>query len=206
MLSVKTNGIVLAAGLSSRMNAFKPLLKLQGKTIIEHSVESMFSGGTKQVVVVVGYRADEVERVLREKYDPSRLVVIHNPKYAQTDMLTSIKIGISALESCDAFYLLPGDMPAIQPSTFLAVKAVMEKTNAVVAFPTLDGYRKHPPLISWQCIARILAFEGEGGLRQVWKELVNEIVTVPVEDGGCLLDADTPLDYQQLVNYMALSI
>ena len=132
--------------------------------------------------------------------------MIHNTEYAQTDMLTSVKIGISALQPCDAFYLLPGDMPAIQPSTFFTIKIAMEKTNALVAFPTLDGYRKHPPLISWQCIPKILAFEGDGGLRQVWKELANEIVTVPVEDGGCLLDADTPLDYQQLVNYMTLSI
>ena len=66
MLFLRTNGIVLAAGLSSRMNAFKPLLTLQGKTIIEHSVESLFSGGVRQVVVVVGYRADEVERVYEE--------------------------------------------------------------------------------------------------------------------------------------------
>lgn len=203
---MKTNGIILAAGLSSRMNAFKPLLKLQGKTMIEHSIESMFCGGTEQVVVVVGHRADEVEEVLWEKYNWPEVMVVHNPKYAQTDMLASIKIGISVLESCAAFYLLPGDMPAIEARTFLALKEAMEKTQSLVAFPTINGQRKHPPLISWQCINTILAFQGNGGLRELWKELEKQIITVPVEDCGCLLDADTEADYQRLVNYMAGAI
>ena len=194
---MQTNGMILAAGLSSRMKEFKPLLKFQGKTMIEHSVDSMFRGGVGQVVVVVGYRGDEVEGVLGQTYHSSRLVVVHNPQYAQRDMLTSVKIGISALEPCEAFYLLPGDMPAIQPSTFLAVKEAMEKNQALVAFPALEGYRKHPPLISWECIPKILAFEGEGGLREVWKELIAEIITVSVADYGCSLDADTPVDYDQ---------
>lgn len=202
VLPLETNGIILAAGLSSRMNAFKPLLKLQGKTMIEHSIESMFHGGVKQVVVVVGYRADEIEVLLGGKYDGSRLIVIHNPRYAETDMLVSVKIGISALTPCSAFYLLPGDMPAIKTSTFFAVKEAMSRTNALVAFPTMDGYRKHPPLISWQCISDILTFEGEGGLRELWKQLEKNIITVPVDDIGCLLDADTKVDYGRLVDYM----
>ena len=202
MLELETNGVILAAGLSSRMNAFKPLLKLKGKTIIEHSVDSMLHAGVKQVVVVVGYRADEVEVLLREKYDSSQLVSIHNSQYAATDMLTSVKIGISALTPCPAFYLLPGDMPAIQTSTFLAVKEAMCRTHALVAFPTMDGHRKHPPLISWKCIDDILSFDKEGGLRKLWEDLKNKIVTVPVKDVGCLLDADTKADYSRLVDYM----
>lgn len=203
---MKTNGIILAAGLSSRMNAFKPLLKLQGKTLIEHSVDSMFHAGVKQVTVVLGYRAQEVKMLLSEKYDVSQLICIQNHNYAETDMLASIKIGISTLEPCAAFYLLPGDMPAIQTSTFHAVKEIMYRTQALVAFPTIDGHCKHPPLISWKCIAAILAFEREGGLRELWKQFEQQIATVSVEDIGCLLDADTPTDFKRLVDYMKVVI
>lgn len=197
-----SNGIILAAGLSSRMNEFKPLLKLQERTIIEHSVDSMIRGGVNQVIVVLGYRAQEVETLLRHKYDASRLLFIRNQKYEETDMLTSVKIGISALSTCDAFYLLPGDMPAINPKTFLAVKEVMCRTHTMVAFPTIEGHRKHPPLISWECIDYILKFDGEGGLRELWKQFENQISTVPVEDYGCMLDADTKEDYDRLVDYI----
>lgn len=196
------NGIILAAGLSSRMKAFKPLLKLKEKTMIEHSIDSMFRAGVNQVIVVLGYNAEEIKTTLRDKYDSSRLEFVYNEKYAETDMITSIKIGVSALTTCDAFYLLPGDMPAIQTKTFLMVKEAMSSTGAMVAFPTINGYRKHPPLISWKCIDFILKFHGDGGLREVWKQFENQIVTVPVEDFGCTIDADTKEDFNRLEQYM----
>lgn len=199
---MKTNGIILSAGLSSRMKAFKPLLKLKGKTIIENSIDSMFYAGVDQVIVVLGYRGQEVEAILQGKYDSTRLLCIYNKEYAQTDMLTSIKLGIRSINTCDAFYLLPGDMPAIHTKTFLNVKEVMRGSNAMVIFPTIDGHRKHPPLISWKCIDYILKFEGEGGLRELWEQLENQIETVTVEDLGCTLDADTKDDYNNLIEYM----
>lgn len=202
---MKVHGIILAAGLSSRMEAFKPLLKLKTKTMIEHSVDSMLHAGVSQVIVVLGHRAVEIEGLLSAHYDQSHLTFIRNRHYAESDMLTSVKIGISALPICEAFYLLPGDMPAIHKSTFLALKEAMGKTQTMVAFPTIGGQRKHPPLISWKCIEPILRFDREGGLREVWKQFENQMVTVPVEDRGCMLDADTKADYNRLIDYMANS-
>ena len=143
-----------------------------------------------------------MEALLRNKYDASRLLYVRNHKYAETDMLTSVKIGIATINTCDAFYLLPGDMPAIHPKTFLAVKEAMCRTHAMVSFPTIDGHQKHPPLISWKCIDYILKSGREGGLREVWKHFENQISTVPVEDYGCMIDADTKEDYNRLVHYM----
>lgn len=199
---METNGIILVAGLSSRMGDFKPLLKLDGKTMIEHSVDSMLHSGVNQVIVVLGYRGEEIEVLLKNKYDASRLVFTHNLKYAETDMLASVKIGIAALNNCDAFYLLPGDMPAINTKTFLEVKETMVKSKAMVVFPTIDGHRKHPPLVSQRCINYILKFQNEGGLREVWKYFENQIETVPVDDYGCTIDADTKADYEKMVSYM----
>jgi molybdenum cofactor cytidylyltransferase len=199
------HGMVLAAGLSSRMGAFKPLLKLKEKTMLEYSVDSMLQAGVSQVIVVLGHRADELEGLLRAHYDPALLTFIRNQHYAESDMLTSVKIGISALPICEAFYLLPGDMPAIHKSTFLDLKKGMEKTKAMVAFPTIGGQRKHPPLISWKFIKNILDFKCEGGLREVWKQFENDVITVPVEDRGCMLDVDTQADYNRLIDYMANS-
>ncbi|MGV8982441.1 nucleotidyltransferase family protein [Clostridium sp.] len=199
---METNGIILAAGLSSRMGKFKPLLKFKEKTMIEHSIDSMFNAGVNGVSVVLGYHGQEVEFLLRNKYDPSQLLVVYNKNYEETDMLASVKIGISALNSCDAFYILPGDMPAISTKTFLLVNDVMAKTNAMVVFPTIDGHYKHPPLISWRCVEYIQKFNGEGGLRELWKHFENQIATVPVYDPGCMMDADTVEDYNRLIDYM----
>ncbi|MDF2930043.1 MAG: nucleotidyltransferase family protein [Anaerospora sp.] len=85
---MRINGIILAAGLSSRMEAFKPLLKLKDKTIIECSIDSMLGAGVQQVVVVLGHRAQELETVLLSRYEHSRLVLVRNSHYAELDMLS----------------------------------------------------------------------------------------------------------------------
>ena len=187
--------LVLAAGLSSRMGGFKPLLPLRGKTLIENTVESALQGGAASVTVVTGCRADEVESAL--SHFGSRVRFTHNPDYARTDMLRSIQLGVRALPPCGAFYLLPGDMPVVRQSTFERLREARGRNRPWVVFPTLDGHRKHPPLIDARMIAEILSFHGEGGLRELWKQHESEIITVPVDDPGVCADLDTPDDYRQ---------
>ena len=119
-------------------------------------------------------------------------------------MLDSVKIGVNSISSCDAFYLLPGDMPAINKSTFLKVRKTMEQTKATVVFPTIDGFKKHPPLISSNLIKDILNFNSDGGLRELWKDFDSQIVTVPVDDTGCNLDVDTKVQYKYVCQYMSV--
>jgi CTP:molybdopterin cytidylyltransferase MocA len=60
-----------------------------------------------------------------------------NPVYETTDMLASVKAGVQALDECDAFYLLPGDMPAVGTDTLSALASALERTDAKVVFPTV---------------------------------------------------------------------
>ena len=196
MLQVETIcGLVLAAGLSRRMGEFKPLLPFRGKTLIENTIDSILSSGAHQVVVVTGHRADELEAVLREKYE-GRVILTRNREFSTTDMLHSIQIGCAAMPECDAFFLLPGDMPVVEPITFQKVLAQRDGTLGVI-FPTLDGFRKHPPLVDYRLIPQILGFHGEGGLRRFWQEQEHLIRTVAVDDAGVWMDLDTQEDYKK---------
>lgn len=199
MEKMHLNGLVLAAGLSSRMGQLKPLLPLNGKTLIENTVDSMFSAGVQKIIVVLGYRSAEIELVLRARYPNDRLIIAYNRDYATTDMLASIKIGLRCLPECDAFYLLPGDMPKISPQTYQSIAQEMLSSKKRIVFPTVDGYRKHPPLISYGLLEDILAFCGSGGLRELWKIYPNEIAEFPVDDYGCVIDIDTPAQYRQCI-------
>ncbi len=188
------SGLVLAAGMSTRMKAFKPLLPLKGKTIIENTIDSLLLGGADTVVVVTGYQCELVEELLRSKYG-SKIVIARNPDYATTDMLRSIQIGCKGLPKCNAFFLLPGDMPVIQQSTFQKIVNVWLSEAYEIVFPTLDGYRKHPPLIDTKLVPEILELSGDGGIRQLWKKHEGRIGTVPVDDKGVWIDLDTREDY-----------
>lgn len=188
-------GLILAAGMSSRMGAFKPLMPLRGKTMIENTVDSVLDGGAKQVVVVTGYRGEELEQVLRRRYG-AELILARNPDFCKTDMMESIRIGCRRLPDCDAFFLMPGDMPVIRPTTFQKLLSERPADRMNIVFPTLDGYRKHPPLVDARLIPEILAFHGDGGLRQLWRQHTELICTVPVDDEGVWVDLDTQSDYQ----------
>ncbi len=186
--------LILAAGLSTRMGEFKQLMELRGKTVLENTVDSALEGGADSVLVVTGYHAGETEKVLAGYGD--RVSAVRNEQFATTDMMQSIKVGVSALPECSAFFLLPGDMPVVSSATFRALRQAARTMDAQVIFPTLDGYRKHPPLIRQSLIPEILAFNEDGGLRRLWERHKQNIATVPVDDPGVWIDLDTQKDYK----------
>lgn len=198
-MNYRIGGLVLAAGLSSRMGDFKPLMPLRDKTLIENTIDSLLLCGVNPVVVVLGYRGQEIEKILRSRYIGDVLTLVYNEDFSNTDMLASIKIGLSSMPPCDSFFLLPGDMPVVAKETFLALYNARKRKEPAIIFPTLDGYRKHPPLIDSRFIPEILNYHGSEGLRGFWKLHEEAIVTVPVDDVGCWTDLDTFTQYVRCV-------
>ena len=195
----RIGGLILAAGCSKRMGDFKPLMPLRGKTLIETTIDSLLLCGAAPIVVVLGHRGRDLEAILKSRYIGDGVITVFNPDYATTDMLTSVKLGLGALPPCDAFFLLPGDMPVVAKETFLAVYRAMPEDAPAIAFPTLEGYRKHPPLIDSRFIPEIRRYEGPEGLRGFWKLHEDAVVTVPVDDVGCWTDLDTFAQYSRCV-------
>lgn len=103
----RIGGLIPAAGLSSRMGDFRPLMPLRGKTPIENTIDSLLLCGTAPNVVVLGRRGRELEAILKSRYIGDGVITVFNPDYAATDMLTSVKLGLDALPECRAFFLLP---------------------------------------------------------------------------------------------------
>ena len=54
------HGLIAAAGLSSRMDGFKPRMKLNGFPMIQMTVQSLKNAGIRDITVVTGYRAEEM--------------------------------------------------------------------------------------------------------------------------------------------------
>ena len=58
--------VILAAGKGTRMRELtndvpKPMLKVQGKPILEHIVTGLMSAGVQEIFIVTGYRAEVME-------------------------------------------------------------------------------------------------------------------------------------------------
>ncbi|MCL6515882.1 nucleotidyltransferase family protein [Alicyclobacillus sp.] len=87
-------GVILAAGLSSRMGQPKQLLALGGRPLVRIAAETALAGGLSPVVVVTGHRRSEVEEAL------AGLPVhpVHNPNHA-SGMASSLRTGILAVQA-----------------------------------------------------------------------------------------------------------
>lgn len=191
----KLAAVILAGGYSSRAPAFKPLLPIGKLTVIERGIQNFQRAGIDNIVVVLGYRADELIPVL----DRLKVRYVVNKNY-HTGMFSSILTGIQSLQpDLEAFYLLPADMPLIKSQTFTALHRMYQQTGADIIYPVFQGLRGHPPLISMRLLPAILAYGSPGGLRCLLNRYEKNAYEVEVFDEGIMRDIDTPEDYRQMI-------
>ncbi len=190
---MKLAAIVLAAGLSKRMGAFKPLLPLADKPMIAHVLDALKAvDEIDSIYVVTGHD----ERRLREALQAWPIAFVHNAAYATGEMLSSVQSGLRALpDDVDAAVLALGDQPSVQaPTVRQLVRAWMEK-RAPLALPKYRGKRGHPLLLSMSLRAEILALGDGESLKTVVHRHLDQAVQIDVEDPAVIADLDTPDDY-----------
>jgi len=195
-IQVKITAIILAAGLSSRMKEFKPLLPLGDTTILASTLSLFQTCGITNILVITGHRYQEMKAIIRAH----RAIPLHNPNFME-GMFSSVLTGIGQLHpECDAFFILPTDMPIVRPHTVREILTAYKTGKGKIIYPFYDGKRGHPPLISCEYIPKILSWKQDGGLRACLKQFEDTSYNVVVCDEGIHMDADTPEEYQKIVN------
>ena len=191
---MSTAALIVAAGMSSRMGDFKPMLNIGSISIAQRVVATFQQAGVEKIVMITGYNATLLERHL----SGNGIVFLRNEAYQTTQMFDSVCIGLRYLrDKCDRLLFTPVDIPLFTAAT---VRALLE-TDAPLACPAVDGETGHPTLIAASLFDRILADPGDRGLRGALERCGAELRLVPVEDRGVLHDADTPEDYKALLRY-----
>lgn len=187
--------LILAAGFSSRMGTFKPLLPVGGAPLIERCIARFLQAGFPEVRVVVGHRAKEVIPVV------TRLGArpVFNGDYP-AGMYSSVRAGVRTLDGAEAaFFLLPGDCLPDRPETLAQIASRFLEGGTGILHPTFGGKRGHPPLISTAYRNAILAQDPPGGLKALLAEQGDDTAEVEVDDAGILSDLDSPREYRRLL-------
>lgn len=209
-MSGRFAAIILAAGLSSRLadptlphGGFKPLLPLDGETLLGRAAALFRAAGVDEIHVVTGHREAEV---LAEA-ERLALSCVHNPDFAR-GMFSSARAGLAALpHGLDATFVLPVDIPLVRPATLQRLQAAFSGQPALV--PEFLGEPGHPPLIAAWAAPFILEWSGEEGLRGALAALCafagcpGGPLRVPVPDADVLFDLDRPKDYREALRRVA---
>ena len=115
--------VILAAGRGSRMRGLtndrpKCLVELRGKPLLEWQVAALRAAGIDEIAIVTGYR--------RELLANRGLTEFHNPRWAETNMVSSLACAHSWLET-EACVVSYSDIFYKE----IAVKALVESSYAL---------------------------------------------------------------------------
>ena len=100
--------VIVAAGMSSRMGDFKPMLSIGSQSIARRIVSTLRQAGAEEIVMITGHNADALERHL----EGFGLTFIRNERYATTQMFDSAALGLDYLkDKCGRILFTPVDVP-----------------------------------------------------------------------------------------------
>ncbi len=199
------SGILLAAGLSTRMGQPKQLLPFGKSTIVETVVDNMLDAKFSEVIVVVGHCAEQIRDILGER----PVKIVYNPDYRE-GMLTSAQAGIRSRDYAnarnkserDAFSLMLVDQPFITSTLIDKAIDTYTQTDKGIVLPSYNYQRGHPVIFHHRYADDILKLDAEsGGVRTLFKSNSDDIHYVTVDTDDVLRDIDEPKDYERALRY-----
>ena len=191
--------VILSGGESSRMGSPKALVPLGpgGQTFLEHLLEITRQPEIGVTRVVLGKHTEEISQAL--SLDPASIVV--NPDWKR-GQISSIQAAIRSLLAgeTDGVMLFLVDHPLISPALVANLIAQFTKSGRPIIVPTFSGKRGHPVIFAERLYVELLAASQDQGAREVVWAHANEVLEVPTEEEGIILNLNSPEALRQALN------
>lgn len=102
--------IILAAGMGKRLKKYtkdgtKCMVPVNGKPIIDYTLESLSKAGIKKITVVIGYKGEKLKNYIKDKYPYLEINFIENPVYDKTNNIYSLFLAKDVLVQDDTILL-----------------------------------------------------------------------------------------------------
>jgi molybdenum cofactor cytidylyltransferase len=192
--------IIPAAGQSKRMGVPKLALPFAGRTVLQVVIAALRGGGADPVLVVVGLHVPDLAELAEAV--GARVYRLPAPT---ADMRATVEQGLDWLQERyapqpdDGWLLAPADHPVLDADVVRRLGASREaRPERSLFVPVCGDKRGHPTLFTWRHVAGIRSLPPGQGINAYLRLHAEEIVEVPIERNGVLLDMDTPEDYERL--------
>jgi CTP:molybdopterin cytidylyltransferase MocA len=204
--------LVLAAGEGARLGGPKALLEAAGRTFVARVVDTCRRALVREVIVVAGARADEVRRAVEElpapedaEAAPVRVVLNEDWRAGRTG---SVQAGWRAAAATDNVLVFPVDHPAVELVTLDVILGVFGYAAAQpdVVIPVLEvgdaRRRGHPIVLHQRLRDEVFALGPDSPLNELVRSRP-QLLEVPVDDEGILLNVNEPEDLARLEELLA---
>jgi len=185
-------GLVLAAGGSTRLGAPKQLLPYNGRTLLDHVLDTARGCEFDQLLCVIGGSAEDI----RARVDLSHVEVVENQHFGE-GCSSSIAAALATVDPrADVLVLMLGDQPRVRPETVAALLA--GRANAPLAACAYEDGRGHPLAFARSTFADLRSLHGDKGVWKLLDRHADRVVDVPVP-GPIPRDVDTEEDYRAIL-------
>ncbi len=212
----KFEGIILAAGLSTRMNDWKPKIEIGEVPILIRTIVPMVNICSK-VTVVGGHNYSALVNLVEcttilSDLQKEKISLIENKNYIN-GMLSSVKSGLQNISNqSEGIFITLGDIPFVLFSTYQKLLECFSEDNQAEVYtpvtlvedeeidkePRVAG--GHPILIKATIKEQILQCADEEILKDVLQNFKHKFCSVT--DKGIGMDIDNFSDLQAAKSYM----
>ncbi|MEQ9413111.1 MAG: nucleotidyltransferase family protein [Cyclobacteriaceae bacterium] len=184
--------LLLAAGSSSRMGQSKQLLSINGKPLLQKTVEELLAANIGEVIVVLGANAAAHRKVIADY----SVIIIENDQW-QNGMGSSIKAGLkyitSQLPDLNALIISVCDQPYLTSGHFKEIIRIYSNSKKSIVASTYNETVGVPVLFDRSHFKNLSQIQDEEGAKKVMQRHKSEVVSVSFPLGN--IDLDTMEDY-----------
>ena len=206
---------VLAAGRGARLggDASKPLLEWRGRPLVAWALDAALASGLTPVLLVVGYRADDVRSLLPRASRGSRtrvgvdsqmlgrareevreeVEVVDNPEWEEgiASSLRAVLRALTPRPDVEAVCVGLADQPLVAADVYRRVAT----TPGELVVPTYDGQPGNPVKLARSLWPEALELRGDVGARALARD---RAVRIDCTGTGSAADVDTLEDLERL--------
>jgi molybdenum cofactor cytidylyltransferase len=173
----------------------KQLLPYNGKSLLEHTVDTANETDANPVIVVLGANAALLEKEIDEK----NVRIIENIEWKE-GMASSVRCGITTLlhiaPAADAVIIMVCDQPFVSSTLLNDLIATQKNTGKAIVTSQYETAIGPPALFHRSIFPELMKLKGDAGARKIMEQRSNDVATVLFKKGD--IDIDTEADYKSL--------
>ena len=185
--------LVLAAGKSSRMQSIKQLEKIEGKTLLNITLEKANLLQKNNVYCVLGANANRI----KQSISALNITTIYNDNFAD-GLSTSIISGLNYFKNqhlnFDAIFILLADQPAIDVAYLLSMKNLCLKNPTKIIATKYPAHFGVPVIIPKIYFDALLKINGDIGAKSFINAHKNEVLSSNLQTNHTDIDTKEELN------------
>lgn len=187
------SAIVMASGMSKRMNKDKLHMEINNKKIYEYVLATISKCDFYETIVAA--KDDDI----LEESERLGFLAVKNTKY-YLGQSESIKVSLKKARQTDAYMFFVADQPFIKLTTVEKLCCEFNKNPNSIIVPFYNEIKGNPVIFPSVMKSQLMELENDNGGKIVIRNNEDKVLSVYIETENEFVDIDTADDYEIVRN------